>query len=249
MTSAAASSSQEQRTVQQTKLQLEIPLQSGVQIPLDPGAATSSFRELCRGLQGLWVEVGGARKQWIVEGSRAHLIREGSRSYKFMAIDGGLAWGQNKKYYLDRQFDRRAGVASWRGGCPDGPEAFLWRAVADTTGRQHVRPEATRNRPSPAHELRLDPHFNEAFTWHEMRAAYASHCTLSAIAKYWSACRVVGTRRPVQRRVDPATGIKLTWEEMRDLHAEEYTEDEVAIYWTGCRDVPAEEVECSLQGF
>jgi len=196
----------------------------------------SFFEDLCQAMQGHWVEVGGKRKHWLVEGRLAIQAGKGGHHRQTITLtqsaDGGIAWGAGNKFYLDH-LDQHLRRAVW---CRrwDGGLAFVWRAL-DTAGGL---PPA----PGPPEERRLDPDRHEAYTWYEMCAVYAGVYSIPETGEYWRTCTVVSqgsdpaSSGSVMRRVDPATGESYTWEEMMAMYSEEYEPSEVAAYWTSCKE-------------
>jgi len=201
--------------------------------------ARSSFAELCQALQGRWVEVGGKRKRWTVDGHNATPVVERGRCPYPVGLtrsaDGGLNWGNGNMFYLDRQFDRCSGRAIWRRH-PDGTEAFVWKALDNADELPGLL--------GPPDERRLDPDRQEAYSWDEMCAVYAGVYSTLETAEYWKACKVVSqggapnSKVSVLRHVDRATGKSCTWEEMLNMYSGEYEPSDVAVYWVSCPEVP-----------
>jgi len=143
--------------------------------------ARSSFEELCQALQGRWVEVGGKRKLWTVDGHNATPVVRGRCPYPVVltrSADGGLNWGNGNMFYLDRQFDRCSGRAIWRRH-PDGTEAFVWKALDNADELPGLL--------GPPDERRLDPDRQEAYSWDEMCAVLqvcTQHWKLLSIGRH-----------------------------------------------------------------
>jgi len=202
--------------------------------------ARSSFAELCQALQGRWVEVGGKRKRWTVDGHNATAVVERGRCPNPVVLtrsaDGGLNWGNGNMFYLDRQFDRSSGRAIWRRHL-GGTEAFVWKALDNADELPGLL--------GPPDERRLDPDRQEAYSWDEMCAVYAGVYSTLETAEYWKACKVVSqggapnSKVSVLRHVDRATGKSCTWEEMLNMYSGEYEPSDVAEYWVSCPEVPS----------